>query len=163
MAIFRYLDPVGDGSGDKNANGDFSGAPVEFKIVPTAKEVFSIERMIVHVRDTSIDTAAYGATVAGALVNGIEMKVMRKSEVLLNLTDGVPIKVLGHWSRVCYDTSPDRAGGDNQFIAFRLTFAKSGIPIILSGEHGDRLVVILNDDFSHLIDHRFHVQGVQVT
>lgn len=159
MSIFRYLDPVGDGSGDKNANGNFSGTPVEFKIVPTVKEVFSIERMIVHISDTSIDTAAYGATAAGALANGIEVKVMRKSEVLLDLTDGVPIKILAHWGRVCYDTSPDRPGGDNQFITFRLTFAKSGIPIILSGEHGDRLVVILNDNFTHLIDHRFHVQG----
>lgn len=159
MSIFRYLDPVGDGSGDKNANGDFSGAPVEFKIVPAAKEVFSIERMLVHVSDTSIDTAAYGATVAGVLTNGIEIKVMRKSEVLLDLTDGVPIKILAHWGRVCYDTSPDRVGGDNQFITFRLTFAKSGTPIILSGQHGDYFAVILNDNFTHLVDHRFHIQG----
>ena len=75
LLISRFLDTVGDGSGTKNANGDYSLIGDEFFIKPPADQVFRIARIIITVEDTAGFTAAkYGAL--AALVSGITIKLM---------------------------------------------------------------------------------------
>ena len=54
--LFRYLDTVGDGSGEKNANGDYSIAEEIFFLQPPPGRVYRITRLIVSIMDTSTAT-----------------------------------------------------------------------------------------------------------
>lgn len=160
QTIHRYLDTVGDGSGTKLMTGDFSSGVTQFFIAPAAGVVCHIHRMLIHVEDSAIAADAYGAIAAGALTNGIVIQVRRgDTEVLENITDDLPIKTCAQWSRLMYDTSHKTWGAGNEFMSGRLSFDKSGGPIVLHGDYGDRLTVLLNDNFQHLVDHTILVQG----
>jgi hypothetical protein len=91
--ISRYADTVGDGSGIKNAIGDYSGeTPTIFKIAPSAGEIYVINRLIPFLRDTGgLDADKYGNNIT--LTNGIVIKVVRNvgeasEEVLWDATAG---------------------------------------------------------------------------
>lgn len=158
--IFRYLDTAGDGSGTKNAVGDYSGGEEEFYIAPAADEVMLLYRMLVLIEDGSaISSEKYGGLTA--LSTGIEVKIIRGASTLVNdLTDGIVIQSNADWARNCYDATPDETGSGNNLYKVRWTFANSGKPIRLDGALGDRLVVFLNDDLSGLVSHYFKVDGV---
>lgn len=157
--FFRYLDTVGDGSGTKNANGDYSSELVEFYVESQEEDdaALIVSRMIVTIRDQgNFSTAGYGA--AAALTNGFTIQVRDSDEtVLLDLTDGLVIQTNGDWSRECYDVQPIALGGGDSYMSVRWTFAKSGRAIRLNKGH--RLAVRLNDSFTFLTGQFFNVQG----
>ncbi|MCW2309717.1 hypothetical protein [Rhodobium gokarnense] len=155
--LFRYLDTVGDGSGTKNAVGNYASPTQDFRITCPANEIYVISRMLVLLRDGgTLSADEYGNL--SALTNGILVKVLDSGDSeLIDLTDNVPIKSNLHWSRLCYDvTEHDWATGDN-FVAVRWTFAASGAPILLTA--GESLAVRLSDDFTGMVEQYFHVQG----
>jgi len=163
QSIFRYLDTVGDGSGIKNAMGDYSGAVEEFLYIaggPAATGRVDLHRLVIFVRDSGLFTAdSYGAL--AALTNGIEIEVRDSDDnILVDLTDGVPVKSNAQWCRVCYDSIlQDYGAAGDSYVVTRWTFTRSGSPLALKA--GDRLVVKLNDDLTGLIDHTFMIQGIQ--
>lgn len=159
--ISRYLDTNGDGTGTKQAVGDYSGAAEQFKIVPAAGQVMVINRMLVYVEDGSgIDSSKYGNT--EALTNGITLAKENGSGVVDDLTDGLTIKTLAQWIRVCYDGDPKVFGTGNESFTVRWTFAKASA-LRLDGDLGEFFSVTVNDDFSgtgaSLADHTFMAQG----
>ena len=79
--------------------------------------------------------------------------------VLLDLTDGLPIKKNADFGRVCYDQKISNIGAGTDIIQVRWTFARAGAPLKM--EDGDKLVITFNDDFTGLTDHTFMVQGTQ--
>ena len=93
------------------------------------------------------------------MANGIELKHVDDSGVIVDLTDGVPITSNAAWGRVAYDFALDGFGAGNDFLNVRWTFHKSGAFLELDGDAGGRLEVILNDSFVGLISHTFMVQG----
>ena len=159
--IYRFLDENGDGTGNKNANGDYSSTPTEFFIQPPPGQVFRIERMMILIRDSQNQfyTDRYGDV--GVLGNGIEIKTLDDSGVLVNLTDDLPVKTNGEWGKFCYDAEvyPSTMGGTDTYLRARWTFSRAGYPLRLVGDNNERLAVILNDDLTGLIEHHFHVQG----
>jgi len=162
LIFSRYLDTVGDGSGTKNANGNYSGGLQEFKIVPGNNKIFIINRMIVQIRDSGQFTAStYGAL--GALNNGVFVRTKNGSGVKVDLTDNLAIKSNAEWGRVCYDTQLISWGVGDSFILVRWTFGRSGTQIWLDNSRGDYLSVDLNDDFTGLVAHYFLVQGFDYT
>ena len=159
--LFRFLDTVGNGSGTKDATGNYSDAgsgSTDFLIAPTGTQVFVLERMIVHIKDTSgIDADKYGNNIT--LTNGITVTYNDTSGEVVDLLDGVNIFSNGDWARQCYDANLITWGSGNDIVSIRWTFSRAGIPLVLKGDEGDDLTVTLNDDFSGLLEHRFQVQG----
>ena len=166
--ISRHVDTNGNGTGTKNAIGDYSGAQEIFYIQPSSTQIFRITRMMVLVRGdkNTFYTDAYGSRTA--LTNGIIVHTRDDSGTLINLTDDVPILTNGNWGRFCFDSEiyPANVGSSDTYLRVRWTFEKSGYPIRLVGSNNERLEVCLNDDFSlsggqnnPLAEHYFLVQG----
>lgn len=154
MILSRYLDTNGDGTGTKNANGNYSVTPEQFYIDGPC----TLTRMIVMIEDTAGMQAEEYGNLGVALTNGVTITIDRSGldNNAVNLTDGLPIKTNAEWGRLCYDVDVKSWGaGDEVFLA-RWTFANAE-PIKLGD--GDRLEVTLNDDFTGLIEHYFKVQG----
>tara|TARA_R110000796_G_scaffold251769_1_gene383934 strand:- start:1886 stop:2467 length:582 start_codon:yes stop_codon:yes gene_type:complete len=154
IIVSRYLDTVGNGTGTKQALGNYATA-TPFFITPGVGEVYDITRLIVYIEDSSgMDNAKYGNI--AALTNGITINSV-VGGVTDDMTDGLAIKTNGQWKRVCYDQHIDSTGAGNDSCAARWTFSASGVPIRLS--YGDTLSVVCHDDFTGLIDHTFKIQG----
>ncbi len=154
--VFEYLDTNGDGTGDSNAIGDYSSAPTDFFYQPGPGKVELITGMIVYMEGKDVGKGGYGN--ANVLTNGITMRTDNTvPEASMDLTVGVPILSEKQWQRLCYDLSPV---SEESRVA-RCTFARSGLPLILS--ETDRLVVTLHDDFSHMDEHRFKIEGADAS
>ena len=159
MIASRFADTNGDGSGTKNAVGNYSGAPQKFCIAPEAGEIFKVERIIPFLKDSgSLDSDYYGNGII--LTNGIQIKVVRfagqpQETVLADITDGVPVKSNSDWKRLCFDQNISEYGTGNETAVWRYTFSKDAPAIVLDGDNKEEIQVILNDDFSGLVEHYF--------
>ena len=166
--ISRALDTVGDGSGTKNAVGNYSGGAEEFFIAPAAGEIFIIERMLVSYKAAkNWQSTLYGKDTP--LTNGIKCDMQDASGTVFTLIDpDLPILSNADWAAYCYDFTLFSFGTGDDQAAIRWTFAKSGKSVRLDGAHGDKLAVTLEDDFSGsgsdsgLTDHHFVVQGYRI-
>lgn len=157
--FYRYMDSAGDGTGNKNFNGDYSSAAEQALLVAPYGTPYNVERLIVTIEDTSGMTAAEYGNLQGALTNGVEIKQYNENGVTLDITDGVPIKTNAAWAQLCYDVDLKTWGAGNEVLSVRFTFGKAGGPLRLSGDHNCYLAVELNDDFSGLVGHYFMLQG----
>ena len=156
--ITRYLDTNGSGAGTKDASGDYSAAETIFSIQPPPGQAYRIARMIPHVvAGGKLQSDKYG--VAIVLTNGITIRTRDDSGTLLNLTDSLPIITNTDWARLCYDLAISNFGTGNEYLHARWTFQKSGQYIRLVGDNNERLEVVLNDDFSDLVEQYFMIQG----
>jgi len=156
--IYRYLDTNGDGTGTKDAIGNYSAAAADFFIAPPAGQRYYLARLLVVIEDgaAGFDTGDYGAITSG-LTNGIVAKWVR-SGTTHDLTDGVPVKTNVGWAAQCYDVALQTFGAGNSFLTVRWTFERRGVGILLTNPE-DKFVLTLNDDLSTLVQHRFQVQG----
>ena len=164
--IYQHLDINGDGTGTKNAIGDYSGSAEIFYFQPAPGAIARINRLIVLIRapKTSFYTDSYGSV--GELANGVTIRVQDDTTTLVNLTNGIPIKNNGNWGHYCFDAElyPSTAGNTDTYLRVRWTFEKAGYPLRLVGDNNERLEVVLNDDFTGggsggLVEHYFHAQG----
>ncbi len=158
--ISRLLDVNGDGSGNGNANGNYSGSPVDFKIVPAAGEIFVIYRVIITIQDTGpFEADGYGAGPgATPLTNGIIIDVQNAEGQIYPLTAG-PVVENQMWFWHCFDAILYEFPNLNGSMTMRWTFAKSGRPVVLHGDHGEYLRARMYDDLTFLTGHYFLVQG----
>jgi len=158
-AIFRYLDTNGDGTGTKQAIGNYAGAAEEFKIMPPDNQIYSLNRMIVLVEDTANMQAEEYGNLGVALTVGIVVQLVRNGTPVVDLTDGFPIKTNAQWARLCYDADIKTWGAGDELLAARWTFGNSGKPFLLRGGFAEELIVTVADNMTGLIDHTFAVQG----
>ena len=157
--INQFLDSNGDGSGTHNLNGNYSGGATEFWIEcpASADAQYEISRLIVNIEDTAGMSAQEYGNLGAALTNGVKLEHRYVDDtVRLNLTPD-PVQANADWSAYCYDAQVLSWGPGDEMLAVRWTFSKSGDFLVL--EHGEKLVVILEDDLTGLISHRFLVQG----
>jgi hypothetical protein len=161
--IFRYLDTVGDGSGNKVATGDYSGAVEDFILAPPAGVVYYVARMLVSIEDVNIDAIDIYGGLAAALTNGISVLVLDGAgATTLDLTDGLPVHQNGDWQRMCYDVSiQNQTGNSTDGLYVRWTFTRSNGIIRLNGSENESFVVRLNDPLTGLISHTFHMHGFE--
>lgn len=158
--LIRHLDIVGDGSGAKNANGDYSGAEERFLIAPAAGEIMRLARMLVTIEDTAGFRAERYGSFAAALANGIHLKFVRDGVDILTYTDGHAIQTNAEWGHFCYDVDLKTWGAGDEFVIARWTFAATGTCIRLVGDALESFDVVLNDDLTGLLGHHFVVQGL---
>lgn len=142
----------------ESATGNYSVTPASFQVRPLAGEVLSIARLLISINDGTINNSdEYGGL--GILANGVEISVKDANGKLFDITS-FPIKKNGHLKAHCYDVTTFAAvANGNDWLAARWTFAASGEPIILNGDLGQYIEVLLQDDFSQLIEHNFIFQG----
>ena len=141
-----------------SAIGNYAAAPEEFVYAPAGRQVAYIYRMIIFVQDGgTFDSGDYGNGIT--LTNGIKIEIKDADGTIMDLTDGHPIVVNPDWARLCYDVRVDSYGSGDQAMSVRWTFSNSGAPIRLDAGKGQYLAVVLNDNFSALIDQRFSIQG----
>jgi len=154
-----FLDTNGDGTGTKNAIGDYSSAEEIFYSQPTSPKVVRLTRLIVCVEDDSpFRMDHYGKNIG--LTNGIVVRVKSDSGVTMNLTDDdFKIKTNAGWAQYCYDAEIFNVGSGNDFLKVRWDFLQMGYPIKVGGSENYRLEVVLNDDFTGLAGHTFLAQG----
>jgi hypothetical protein len=153
----RFLDTVGDGSGFKNAIGDYSAAIQRFLFQPaTAGRPINVNTLQVQVADTAILSDSYGDGIV--LANGIRVYVQTRGR-LIELTDDVPIITNQDWGRFTQEAVRNDVGAGDGYLRVRWMFGVVGRPIELFQESADFLAVDLNDDFSGLSKHYFLAQG----
>lgn len=154
----RFLDTAGDGTGTKNATGDFLASATDFKLTPGPGQQFQINRICIQIEDVgNINSGKYGNL--PALTNGILLLVLNGLNIDTDLMDGIPVFTNGNWSRCCYDFSiTEFGGGAMNYVNARWTFARGGAPVILPA--GLSLAMRLNDNFAGLNSHTFCAQGL---
>ena len=158
----RFLDEIGDGSGNKfmTVLGSI-GTPVEFKCIIPAGEYFDLYRLIIHYEDNAAFSASRFAALGTALPNGITAVWRRvlDQEIISDLLSGLPIKANAHWGRFMFDDKYDDygTGSANKFLNARWTFNKSGGPIILNED--TEIVFSIRDDLTTLIDFTIFLSG----
>ena len=165
--IYRHLTDdglVADGSNNNaNVNGVVTAVP--HYAGPADGKIWRLERMLVTIEDAgSLAAGTYGAI--SALANGCTLKVMRNSPTgteVLDLMDSAAATVNSDWGTFCYDIAFHTFGAGNNFLLSRWTFAKSGAPLFLNGANSDTLVLLVQDDLTGLVGHKFFIQGVEST
>ncbi|MCP4660978.1 MAG: hypothetical protein GY856_36720 [bacterium] len=157
--LHRYLDTVGDGSGTKNAAVDHSGAAEEYMLEPP-DDIFRVTKLWVFIRDgAAFNANGYGGISASPLTNGINVKVKDSSGDVLDLLHAVPVKCNAHWLHhgTMETLSPFGTGDDLMVVT--LDFAATGTVVRLNSALDEYLAVILEDDFSALVEHYFVAEG----
>jgi hypothetical protein len=156
--LYRFLDTVGDGTGTKTANADYSVTAAKFRIKAPVNKHYVLYTMTVHIEDNAALTLlGYGASV-GPLSNGIDVYIADANENdIFNLTDDVKIKSNPQWMRVAGLGVIHNYGGASEHLTLSWDFERSGSALVLRPSQS--LVVALNDDFSHLTGHTFFING----
>jgi hypothetical protein len=175
LPIVRLLDTDGDGTGTKNAVGNYAGAAEDFYIEPPSDEDYLITRLIVHIADGAINEDEYGG-LGAALTNGVVIKA-KLDGTTIDLTDGVPIKTNGDYGRLAYDVKRESWGATPSIESchvrwsFFKFFSEAAAPnptgnfpngVMLQGHRNDQLIVTLNDSFAGLVDHYFMAEGTKL-
>jgi hypothetical protein len=157
--ISAFADTNGDGTGTKNAIGNYSGAQEIFYVQPPVGTVYRVHRMLISLEDTAGMQAQEYGNLGAALTNGVQIRVQGDTGTLTDLTDGVPVKTNAHWGRMCYDVDVKSWGSGNELLCVRWTFAKSGAAIVLDGSRHERIEILLDDSFAGLLSQYFLIQG----
>ena len=155
--INRFLDTVGDGTGTKDAVGDYSSASTSFKISPASGEVYRIIGVYIFISDNGEmeKRKGYGSK-NKSLTNGIQIKVTNSSTTLLDITNGMPIKNNIDWFRFKCLANDIK---ENNILTLFLEFLNSGLGIALDRTNNEKLEFILNDKFSFLNSQTFYAIG----
>ena len=155
-ALHALLDTNGDRTGETNATDDYSDDPVDFwtryPLTATIADVI-LHTLTVQIADRgSLDAHKYGNNIE--LENGISVGLYDvNGNVIDDLTNGHPIITNADWSRAAGKDHLADYGQGPQYLSVQWDF---GPMTILPGQS---FRVRLNDDFSKLIKHTFHLKG----
>jgi len=159
--VYRFLDVVGDGSGVLDLARDHSTTEEFYQVDPPDQGFFAIHQLLIQIRSSGMMAGdRYGDQ--PELTNGITVATIDLNDnIIVDLTDGQPIKSNGDWAGQAYDATHLEYGAGSpsadQFLRIRWSFADAGQPIYIT--QGERFAVKLDDDFSGLIAHSAQVQG----
>lgn len=162
VIINRYLDTVGDGTGNKNAIGDYSITQTIFKIQPPNGTIYRIAGIVVFVQDTGVFSELNYGAFNSPLTNGISIRIYNGTSTLLNITDNIPILTNGDWFRITPHTlsSPDKKDRWGVYID---PYGGGGGGISVNGTNSERLEFVLNDDFTGINFQTFYAIGQKET
>lgn len=160
--LHQMLDDTGDGTGTFSANGDYSTTQKIFYIEAPAQTHYYISLFTVHLTDSGgLDAGKYGNGIV--LTNGIKFRVTDTSgtNILIDLLARYTIVDNAGWNHICNTVTLSEFGtGDNSLSGKWDILQDMGFYLHL--DPGQRLEVVLNDDYSGLNDHHFVAQGVAV-
>lgn len=159
--ICRFLDTVGDGTGTKNAVGNYAAATV-FKIQPGSNQVFVIKSLTFFIRDNSIfGSGTYGGGLT--LANGIILRKQNGAGTVYDFMDGLNIFTNADFAQFAanVDYVNLASGTGDDFLRATIDFEQLlGQALTLTqASNNERLEVVLQDNFTGLIQHRFRAGG----
>ncbi len=157
----EFLDTNGDGTGIRNAIGDFSSSPVDFFYTRPAGSDGNLflNSFVIHLQSpVKVSASGYGDSM-NPLPNGISLFIRDKAAVTVrDFTPGIPVKTNSDWSRYGGRTSIEPYSGGDYFFKATFRAVSPDEPILLPPEHSMGLT--LNDDFSGLISQTFFLGGI---
>jgi len=159
--VYQCLTDVGDGTGVRNAIGNYASEMFEIFISNPDRSI-QISSAVVGIRDSGLFRQDRYAAMSTPLTNGIRIKVKDdQNATLLDLTAAAPIKTNGGWQFLTSNVTPLPIGAGDGFYTIEWEFSRlSGSELVL--EPGHRLSVELNDSFEDLIEHTFFVYATFV-
>jgi len=167
VPVFQFLslNPSGSQSmSNINAVGNYLATPVEFTIVPPPGYIIVLNHATATVRDAGkFASGNYGKDIE--LINGISIffGVPGVSALQRPITaPNVPIMTNPDWEIYSMDTNLSNYGVGEEQLCAQWRVDNLGRQVILDGDDGTGLIMRLNDDFSDLVKHYFHVQGLLI-
>ena len=159
--LLRYLDTVWDGSGTHDFIGDYSLVPTQAIIKPPDNQIFVLTEFLVQYSDAGKFLQSAYASLAGALVNGVEIAAYdRKGNAIFSLTPSHPVITNDLWVHLGYNVALQEWGtAATTTLTAKLKDIDFGTAFSLNGNKGEYLKVSLSDDFSGMIDQSFLVKG----
>jgi len=155
--LIQLLDTIGDGTGNKSANGNYLTTATTFKAKPANNRIWFVDFIKVQLTDSGVFyQQGYGATNV-PLVNGFTITIY-KSGIAYNLTPAL-IKTNDHFNHYSFEYTD---------IPFQTAYStinavlRFDAPFILCGNQNDRIEIVLHDDFTYLVDQTFVVHGKQL-
>ena len=161
--ISRHLDTVGDGSGIKDAIGDYSITPIILRIENYNPDMdMALSSLDLYIRsELEFLPTNYGGV--DELENGISVTV-QKVGMTVDLTNGEPIIHTCCLCRLFHEVHYNLMGGwepgaplGKNWISATWKFERHGIALVL--REGESIEIALSDDFTGLDAHRFMVYG----
>lgn len=150
---YFFAGTTGNNSGVTNAIGDYSSTETDFYIEAPPGEILKLQALIVHIEDTGgFRINGYG-NLNGGVTNGIRLIFERDGVNIGEVTQVDTIKTHGDWSRYAFDLQHNDFGAGSNQVVIRWNLSLA--PFRLKSETNDRIIIRLNDDFSHLEDHTF--------
>lgn len=159
--FFRFADENGDGTGNREAIGDYSVTSKDFFLQAQPFETLHIRKIVIVVRDTGVFRSDRYGAMGALLVNGIRVLLTDSlGTIIKNIDDGEGIRSNDDWAALTFDLGffNFAAGPNTMVVAFKVD--DSGSPIQLNP--GDRLVFCMNDDLTFLERHKFNLSGSRV-
>lgn len=154
--INKILDTVGDGTGIKNAVGNYSVNPQAFKLVVPSRENYTLSNMIIHIAGLgAFSHTGYGNITEG-LANGWSIKIAKDGE-LKDFYEGVLIKNNQDIEGISGNIHHPAFDGAGNSISITISFDHYGMPFYI--REGEYIEILLNDNFSSLTKHQFLIQG----
>lgn len=148
-----------DSGGGIDAAQDYSVTTGRFFIAPPTSLVYKVRRLSVFIRDSQVRSSRYGNINPNDIVNGVSLQFQTNLGgplvLIRDMLDGYRIKTTSEWAFFC-ETAERQAwgGGDDTFAAhFESTSDAPGF--LLRGQRAQSIAVVLNDDFSGLVQHHF--------
>lgn len=154
----------GDGTGNSNANQDYSGGSLtKFFVQPVLGDVYELYTFGMIIKTaTAFEAGEYGDGVE--LLVGVSMTIEDDTGVIHDFLDGGKIKSNGGWGIVLdvdpIIASPNSPASLTGMDVFKIT---SGDPVRIVGKLKQRIVITLNDNMStRVTDQEFAVTGQKV-
>jgi len=153
----RFLDTVGDGTGNANANVDGSVTPQEFRVTVPIGYLLMIDELLVSVRDNGLFVASgYGGL--PTLTNGIQMLYSAHAgAALVDRTPQRPVVCNGCWALYATDYQIRLSTASDTLHTTRHDFRT---PLIIG--QGGEYVARIRDDMTGLTQHYFRVHGMLI-
>lgn len=163
LPFVRKLDTVGDGTGNSDFTGDYSGAnATSARLNAAPNQVLTVTRLVIHIVDS---TGSYNPSLYGglaALTNGVKFSIKNDAGTLVDFSGNGgagPVKNMGSFSHYGKPEVADASQGTLSFAVHWELYDKFHPGILLDGSDGDYLCVDFNDDFTGLNHHHFVAHG----
>jgi len=147
--------------GERSAIGNYAVTPEAFTYAPNGDgNGFLVMHMTVIVEDAGVmDSGRYGVNID--LTNGIRVvrRVTATEAETGDLMDFHRVRTNAQWTFYAEDLHLYDFGQGNSVYTTHFEFiAQWGVPWYIP--NGQEVAVLLNDDFTGLIEHEFHLMGV---
>ena len=147
------LSSEGDGTGVTNVKDQG-----EYYLQPPSGQKYIICGLRVWIKDFgAVDAGSYGNNVT--LANGMILQVKSGTNVINDITRGVPIKTNGDWLRIAKHEENSFGSGANH-LSYFIDFLESGVRgVVLNGTLNQRLSLNAQDNMPGLVFHYFTPVG----
>jgi hypothetical protein len=150
--VSRILDTNGNGTGTKNAIGDYD-SNTEFFIQPSSTDIFRVEALVVLYSGSGpFSPTKYGGTATLGSTDGVSIS-HHKGGSTSDMMDGVPVGSNSEWFRL---SGPNNSVSTVDDCCSIVTIT---CELILNGLDNDKVSVVMKGNYSSLDTHYYTVYG----